>query len=255
MIDGGVQVSAGSPIVVRATGLMPRAVRPPMTGRTPSTAGDTVGSSWLNNQHEFLMVNHFARDTPWLHGLLVWFANGGVGVLAALMLVGWWVGRRSSLRMLAAVVAAGVAALVAVAVNQPIVAAVREPRPFQTLPHILVLLHHSADPGFPSDHAALAGAIAVGLCFATWRLGVPAVLTAVLLAFSRVYVGVHYPRDVAAGLLLGAALAALVELLVAPSLLRALQALARTRVRPLLRSGRTGGAVVSGTPPRGSHSL
>jgi membrane-associated phospholipid phosphatase len=39
------------------------------------------------------------------------------------------------------------------------------------------------------------------------RLGVLAVVNAVLIAASRVHIGVHYPHDVVAGLLLGAAVA------------------------------------------------
>jgi undecaprenyl-diphosphatase len=66
---------------------------------------------------------------------------------------------------------------------------------------------HAADPGFPSDHATAAFAIAVALLLRDRRWGVPVLLAAAVLAVARVGGGVHYPSDVAAGALLGALVA------------------------------------------------
>ena len=66
---------------------------------------------------------------------------------------------------------AGAAVLLAVAINQPTVHAVNEPRPYTRLPHALVLVHRSVDASFPSDHATMAGAAAVGLLLVHRRLG------------------------------------------------------------------------------------
>ncbi len=58
---------------------------------------------------------------------------------------------------------------------------------------------------FPSGHAATAFAGAVSLAY-LWRRGWPLFfLLAAAIAFSRVYVGVHYPGDVLAGAALGTA--------------------------------------------------
>lgn len=58
---------------------------------------------------------------------------------------------------------------------------------------------------FPSGHAATAFAGAVSLSY-LWRRGAPLFfLLAAAIAFSRVYVGVHYPGDVLAGAALGTA--------------------------------------------------
>lgn len=196
-------------------------------------------SGWIGDRRDFLVVNGFARHTPWLHGFMRWFAAGGVLALALLLLLGWYVGRRAgSARQVAAAGWAGVSALVAVAVNQPIVHVVREQRPFVTLRHILVLAAHSPDPGFPSDHATAAGAVAAGLLFVSWRLGALGILTAALVAFSRVYVGVHYPRDVVAGLALGAAIAVAGVVLVLPLLTRLVARMAATPLRPLVADRR-----------------
>ncbi len=58
---------------------------------------------------------------------------------------------------------------------------------------------------FPSGHAAaaVAGAMSLGRVWPAARWALAAL--AALIAYSRIYVGVHYPTDVLAGLLLGAA--------------------------------------------------
>jgi undecaprenyl-diphosphatase len=108
-----------------------------------------------------------------------------------------------------------------------------------TLPHVLRLLPHAADGSFPSDHAMIAGAFAGGLLMVHRRWGILAAVLAVFLAFARVYAGVHYPTDVAAGLLIGAAVAVVLVLCLTAPLARLLDALAATRLRPLITADRT----------------
>jgi undecaprenyl-diphosphatase len=67
--------------------------------------------------------------------------------------------------------------------------------------HALVKEPHSHS--FPSGHAASSFACAVVLSAYAPRWRLPLYVLAVLIAFSRAYVGVHYPLDVFVGLLLG----------------------------------------------------
>jgi len=60
-----------------------------------------------------------------------------------------------------------------------------------------------SDYAFPSNHAVVAAAMAIALFLISWRLGVLALIATALMGVSRVYVGAHYPDDVAAGLLVG----------------------------------------------------
>ena len=64
---------------------------------------------------------------------------------------------------------------------------------------------------FPSGHAVVAFACATVISFAVPRLRWPLFALAALVAFSRVYVGVHYPGDIAAGAVIGVAVGLLVE--------------------------------------------
>lgn len=182
----------------------------------------------------FLSVNHLARDTGWLHRPAELFASYGVVLFGVLLLASWWRARSEGPTAMARALWAPVATLVAVGVNQPIVHRVAERRPFVVHPHALLLVSHSADPGFPSDHATMAGAIAMGVLLTRPRWGIGALLLAVLLCVDRVYVGVHYPLDVIAGLVLGGVVAAVVVLLMARLTAPLVDRLAGTRLRPLL---------------------
>lgn len=99
---------------------------------------------------------------------------------------------------------------VALAIAGVISRLVDRPRPFVAHPQIHAFLAHAPDPGFPSDHATAAFAIAAVLLLRLGRPALPVLLAAIALAVSRVLVGVHYPADVLAGALLGTAAAVLV---------------------------------------------
>lgn len=194
-----------------------------------------MGSSvnrWL-----FEQVNAFARATPWLHAPAQAFAAYGVVLFAVLLLAGWWIARRAGqVAGVVAAISAGGATLLAVAVNQPIVQAVHEARPYTTLPGILVLANRSTDPSFPSDHATMAGAVAAGVWIVNRRLGIVAATAAVLMCATRVYIAAHYPADVLAGLLLGAIVAVGTWFLARRALTWLVELVAGTRLRAVLLS-------------------
>ncbi|HST26492.1 MAG TPA: phosphatase PAP2 family protein [Gaiellaceae bacterium] len=82
-------------------------------------------------------------------------------------------------------------------------AAVDRRRPH--LPHPLVKL--PTDGSFPSGHASVAFACAVMLALTVPRLAIPVLVLAAAIAYSRLYLGVHYPLDVLGGAALGTVVA------------------------------------------------
>ena len=75
-----------------------------------------------------------------------------------------------------------------------------------------LLIAPSADPSFPSDHATATFAIAAAfLMHGVRQLGLWFLATAVLMIFSRVYLGTHYVGDVLGGAMTGIVTATLVR--------------------------------------------
>ena len=190
----------------------------------------------------FRWINALAVATPWLHAPVYDYATYGPVLFAVLLAAGWWVARRrGQAPLMAAAVWAPVATVVAVGLNQPLVAAVDEPRPYTTIPNIVVLAQRSSDPAFPSDHAVMAGAVAAGVILVTRRLlAWITVLAALALAFARVYIGAHYPHDIAARLLLGAVITLVGWWALRGVLTRLVAWLAGTRLCPLVTAAPAG---------------
>jgi undecaprenyl-diphosphatase len=115
-------------------------------------------------------------------------------------------------RLRRAAVAAGLSAGVALIVAHFLAAAIDRHRPFVDHPLAHNFLAHASDPGFPSDHATGAFAIAFALVLRDRVIGIVALVLALVLSFGRVALGVHYPSDVFAGAVLGLMAALLVWL-------------------------------------------
>lgn len=77
-------------------------------------------------------------------------------------------------------------------------------RPFDVIPGLVCLIERPTDWSFPSGHTMTAFASAIVILRSCKKpIGVPVMILACLMAFSRLYVGVHYPTDVFFGAVLG----------------------------------------------------
>lgn len=86
-------------------------------------------------------------------------------------------------------------------------------RPCDVYPDVSLLIRRPPDYSFPSGHALSSFAAAVALASAGPMIGIPAFFIALAIAFSRLYLFVHYPADVLAGSLLGILMGTLAILL------------------------------------------
>lgn len=84
-------------------------------------------------------------------------------------------------------------------------------RPYEVVDGLTSLLGPVGEWSFPSGHASSGFAAAVAIYKSRpRRVGIPCLILAALLAWSRLYVGVHYPSDVIGGAVIGALLGLIV---------------------------------------------
>jgi undecaprenyl-diphosphatase len=113
-------------------------------------------------------------------------------------------------------IAAALGAVVAIALGVLIGDVWTEQRPF-VAEHFTPLIAHPADAGFPSDHLLALGGVVGAMLWRARLLAALTTLLAVVVAFARVFVGVHYVGDVAGGFAIGVACGLLAWLVLAPA--------------------------------------
>lgn len=124
----------------------------------------------------------------------------GAAVVAAIYLPARY--RRPGLYcVIAAAVAVGLADVTTVRLLKPLFARARPPFALETVR--LLLPHQAPSPALPSAHAANTFAFAFVVFTEYKRVGAALFAVALVVSYSRVYVGVHYPLDAAGGAIWG----------------------------------------------------
>jgi membrane-associated phospholipid phosphatase len=143
------------------------------------------------------------------------FLPAGIIVVAVLTVVYAVARNRSILPVAAAAVAAGAAWVLAHVAK----AIADRPRPYEVMADAVLRQQPAHGTSFPSSHTAVTVAVVIALVpFMVRPLAAVAIGYAVLVGWSRVYLGVHYPLDVLAGAGIGIAVGG-VDLLALQTLL------------------------------------
>ncbi|HDR7778442.1 TPA: undecaprenyl-diphosphatase [Bacillus tropicus] len=148
----------------------------------------------------FRAINDLGKQYSFLNPAIVFLAEYMVYMFALIILAYWFTGSRKSRMM---VIQAMVAFVIAEVIGKIAGKFHLNYQPFAELPHVNKLVDHAVDNSFPSDHTILFFSI----CFSFWlvrkKTGWLWLILALCVAISRIWVGVHYPFDVAVGALVG----------------------------------------------------
>jgi len=140
------------------------------------------------------------------------FFNAVMPVVSSLGNAGWFwilvslallIGKKTRNVGLAMAFALAFSLVVANITLKPLVSRIR---PFDLDPTFSLLIAAPKDFSFPSGHTQASFAAATALFFHRRRAGLVALILAVVISFSRLYLCVHFPSDVLAGMIIGVGL-------------------------------------------------
>ena len=141
----------------------------------------------------FLRINADLQTPHWKINAAVFVADYLIYLIPMLVIALWCWGKGWQ-RNLA--VKACLVALVALGVNQIIIALWPHPRPFMAgVGHSFMA--HAPDASFPSDHATVFAVIGLTLVFGSVRsvIGWSVLALGMIVAWARIFLGVHFPLD------------------------------------------------------------
>lgn len=150
----------------------------------------------------FNFINHNLANPFFdiLMPVLTWLGNAGavwvvMGLLA--FFLGGKKGRRVAVMIFIAVIISDLTTEVALK------KLIMRPRPFNTLSQVRTLVAKPGSFSFPSGHAAVSFTVAMVMAHNYRNSAGLFFLLALGIAFSRIYVGVHFPLDVLGGIVIG----------------------------------------------------
>ncbi|MDQ7093605.1 phosphatase PAP2 family protein [Desulfosporosinus sp. PR] len=152
------------------------------------------------------LINGLAGHHLLFDKMMAFLAQYALEIYVFLFLLAWITLPQKESKKRHALVVAGFSGILALCVNAVIGHFFFRPRPFVTLPKgtFTQLIPHSMDTSFPSNHTSGSFGFAAGSWKNTqvWTRKVFTIL-AIVVAFARIYTGVHWPTDVLAGVIIG----------------------------------------------------
>lgn len=142
----------------------------------------------------FKKINDLAGLSKFLDYLGIFFARYLIYLFFLVLIVLFFYKRKTALKIF-------LSAILGLLINYSISLIYFRPRPFVSFPVNLLIEKSPLEKSFPSDHATLAFAIAFSIYFFNKKLGIVFLILAFLISLTRIYVGVHYPFDILASII------------------------------------------------------
>ncbi len=163
--------------------------------------------AWIKfDQSLFLWINGLSGKSPVIDNIFSAIANDYFAIiLGCMVMMALWTGTRNPQKrrhiqkgVMVASSSLGTAQGMVEIINN----FWQRPRPFQEL-DVNLLFYPPTDPSFPSNSASVLFAMAWGIFLYDRKAGSVLLAIAAVMSFSRIYVGIHYPLDIAGGIALG----------------------------------------------------
>lgn len=163
----------------------------------------------MNWEFDFLYAIQQIHQ-PVLNQIMVFLsALGNAGIFWIVLSLVLCIPKKTRTAGIQMLVSMAIAFLIANLILKPLIA---RDRPCWIDPTVPLLIKSPTDYSFPSGHSVNGFATAAALFCNNRKLGIAALVLAALIAFSRLYNFVHFPTDVAAGILIGTVTAIIVHI-------------------------------------------
>lgn len=163
--------------------------------------------AWLEfDKNLFLWINGLSGHSPAIDNIISAIANDYFAIVfGCMIMMALWTGTRDPDKrrhIQKGVMVASSSLGTCQGMVEIINSLWQRPRPFHDL-DVNLLFYPPTDPSFPSNAATVLFGMAWGIFLYNRKAGSVLLALAVLMGFSRVYVGVHYPFDIIGGMAVG----------------------------------------------------